>query len=640
MTNTPKPVVLGTAGHVDHGKTALVRALTGVDTDRLEEEKRRGITIDLGFAPFPSPPDLLLSVVDVPGHEDFVRNMLAGATGIDLVLLVVAADEGPMPQTREHLAIVSLLGIRHGVTAVTKADLADPAWLDLAVHAARQEVRTVAGAEWPVIPVSAMTGAGLDDLRAAILTAARTAREKRTDDLFRMPVDRVFTLRGAGTVVTGTVWSGQIDRDAEIMILPSGRTARVRTIQVHGVETETAAAGRRAALALAGVNRDEIRRGDTLVAGEDDVWRATTTLDVELHLLPFAARPVRSQQRVRVHLGTSEVMARVVLLDGRELAPGASALARLRLEAPLVARGGDRFVVRFYSPVTTIGGGRVLNPWAARRLREDDLSLLRRLSSEEPTTRVHATVALARWQGITAREAAVLTGLSPRMVEEATVAIRSDLRIEEIADRWYSSPILAETEARLLDSIRQHHARDPARAGIPLEALRAAIPAPRASGLAQSVLTRLEATGQVVVRGGVAALSDFRPALDTRRAALRDKVVERLRSAGLAPPDVKELSREFGEDDVVPVLKFLAQEGALVPVTASLYFEPAALSEAQARVEAFLATRPLATPGDLKSVLGVTRKHLIPILEWMDRQGVTARTPEGRRLRARETPSR
>lgn len=639
MSASPKPVVVGTAGHVDHGKTVLVRALTGVDTDRWEEEKRRGITIDLGFAPFPSTPDLSVSVIDVPGHEDFVRNMLAGATGIDLVLLVVAADEGPMPQTREHLAIVSLLGIRRGVIAVTKADLVEPDWLALALDAARQEVRTVVGADWPAAAVSATTGQGVDGLREAVLEAARGVPERPADDLFRMPVDRSFTIKGAGTVVTGTVWSGAVTRDSECLVLPAGRRARVRGIHVHGSEAARARAGRRAALALAGLDRDEVARGDTLVA--DAAWRATSTLEAEVSVLPFAARPLRSHQRVRVHLGTAEVMGRVVLLEGRECGPGRTALAQLRLEAPLVARGGDPFVLRFYSPVTTIGGGRVLYPWARRRgtVRAEEAAVLRGLEAAAPEARLAALVDLARWNGVAPQEAAVAAGLRPAAALAALETLAAAGRIAEAAGRWFSADRLVEAERRLVGAVDAFHETHPAERGIPLESLRAEVPGRCGPGLAQTVLRRLEDAGRILLREGVAARAGFAPGLDPERAALGERVAERLRDAGLAPPDAAELARELGAN-VLPILKFLARQGRAVAVTPDLYFDPEALDAARRRVEGFLAEHAPAGPSDLKSALGVSRKYLIPILEWLDREGITLRTSEGRKLRAGTSVSR
>ncbi len=342
-----KSVILGTAGHVDHGKTALVEALTGINTDRWEEERQRGITIDLGFAPFPpGPGGLEISVVDVPGHEDFVKNMLAGATGMDLLLLVVAVDEGPMPQTREHLWIARLLGVEQGVVAISKCDLADADWRDLVAESVGEELgRIFPGSDWPVHRVSTVTGEGVDGLRSAVYEAAVRVRARRDDDLFRLPVDRSFSVRGVGTVVTGTVWSGRIESGAEVRVLPEDRRVRLRGIQVHGREAQSARAGQRAALALTGVERSEVGRGDLLTA--DPVWRASRCLEAGLMLMPECPWPLRHWQRVRFYLGTAETMARVVLHRRQALPPGEEAPVQLRLERPVVARAGDRFVLRF-----------------------------------------------------------------------------------------------------------------------------------------------------------------------------------------------------------------------------------------------------------------------------------------------------
>ncbi len=320
-----KSVILGTAGHVDHGKTALVEALTGINTDRWEEERARGITIDLGFTRLRvDDDDLEVSVVDVPGHEDFVKNMLAGATGVDLMLLVVAADEGPMPQTREHLWIARLLGVQRGVAAITKTDLVEPEWRDLVVDSVKEELATVFETrDWPVIPVSSVTGDGLEDLEAALLDAARATVARRDDDLFRLPVDRSFSVRGVGTVVTGTVWSGRIEVGGEARILPGGDRARVRGIQVHGRDASIARAGQRAAVALVGVERSGVGRGDTLAL--DTLWRGSRYLDAELRLLPDSPWALKHYSRVRLHLGTAETMARLVLYSSETLQPGPSA---------------------------------------------------------------------------------------------------------------------------------------------------------------------------------------------------------------------------------------------------------------------------------------------------------------------------
>src|SRR5207302_4430838 len=401
--------VIGTAGHIDHGKTALVKALTGVDTDGWEEEKRRGITIDLGFAPLPLDDAIQASVVDVPGHEGFVRNMLAGATGIDVALLVIAADEGIMPQTEEHLAIVELLGVRRGIPVITKRDLVDAEWLELV----RGEVSTRLGASrvrWDEsVATSVVTGEGLADLRDALRRVAGDLVERPADDLFRLPIDRVFAVAGAGTVVTGSTWTGSVTVGDSVRLLPLEREARVRSIEVHGQTAERAGPGRRTALALVGVDKSELARGHVAVTGAG--WRATTMLDAAVELLPTAHKAIASRTRLRVHLGTAEVLARVVQV--RSIAPGEQGLARLMLETPLVARGGDRFVLRSFSPVTTIGGGVVLDPFPPQRTR-----LRRRRIATDQTSaqRLDALAAEAGLAGVATDTLAVRLGVRPRRV--------------------------------------------------------------------------------------------------------------------------------------------------------------------------------------------------------------------------------
>ncbi|MGH7539619.1 MAG: selenocysteine-specific translation elongation factor, partial [Gemmatimonadota bacterium] len=349
----PRGHVIGTAGHVDHGKTSLVRALTGVDTDRWKEERDRGLTIDLGFARLVLNGEVEVGVVDVPGHEDFLKNMLAGATGVDLLLLVVAADEGPMPQTWEHLAIAGLLGVERGVVALSKADRVDPEWLELARAATRDLLATLPGGDgWPIVPVSAVSGEGLDALREALRAEVASAPARSTDDLFRLPVDRGFSIHGTGTVVTGTVWSGRVSEGDALRLLPGDRAVRVRALQVHGEGRTCVPAGRRCALALVGADPGDAPRGSVLVG--DPAWHEVDRLGVCLRVLRRPGRSIEHGQRVRVYHGTREAMARVYLAAQEALPPGGEAWAVVALESPLVARVGDRFIVRFYSPVTTI----------------------------------------------------------------------------------------------------------------------------------------------------------------------------------------------------------------------------------------------------------------------------------------------
>jgi selenocysteine-specific elongation factor len=627
-----KSVILGTAGHVDHGKTALVKALTGVDTDRWAEERERGITIDLGFAPFPSDSDALeISVVDVPGHEDFVKNMLAGATGVDLLMLVVAADEGPMPQTREHLAIARLLGVERGVVAVTKSDLVDSEWCDLIVESVREELARTFGpkTDWPIVTVSAATGENIKALRSRLLGEARDVRARRADDLFRLPVDRSFSVRGVGTVVTGTIWSGRIATSADVRILPGDRTARVRGIQVHGRQTESAAAGQRAAVALVGVDRDEVARGQLLVT--DSVWRSTRFVDARLELLPDSTWPLKHWQRVRFHLGTAESLARVVLFDDELIQPGGTGIVQLRLERPVVARAGDRFVVRFYSPVTTIGGGMVLDPWARRRGRAD---VSRAVLKAGDGGRGHLRLTLEeQLDGASASELAVLTGLAPAAVGGELARLEVEGAIREINARWYSCEDIEAAREALLEALSAAHAAESGARGVSLESLRSGSKV--SAQVVNAALADLEEAGVIRIAGSVAALADHVPRLGPAQEALAAAALGRIQAAMLTPPTVKELSAALAVrgDELLQVLKFMAEEGQLVAVTADLYYGSGAISEVKKRVKAALGQGMPAAPAELREALGVSRKYLIPILEYLDGVGFTQRTEGGRVLK-------
>ena len=626
-----RKLILGTAGHIDHGKTTLVRALTGADTDRLEEEKRRGITIDLGFARLVLDDGTSLGIVDVPGHEGFVRNMLAGATGIDLMLLVVAADEGVMPQTREHLAIVELLGVRAGVVAVTKSDLVEPDWLELVLDDIRDGLRDSPFANVPIIPVSSTTGAGIEALRSALAAAAADVGDRSADDVSRLPVDRVFTVRGTGTVVTGTLWSGSIAREERLRILPAGREARVRSVQVHGLEVDVAEAGQRVAVALAGLERADLGRGDVVVA--DAAWEASRMLTVRLHVLGAAGWEVRPRQRVRFHLGTAEVMARVALLGRPRIEPGEVGWAQLRLEEPVVARAGDRFVLRSYSPVTTIGGGIVAEPMPPKRkrLRAGDAERLEALALGTPEQAVTACVTADGWHGSVTGALAVRTGHAPHTVDGAVAVLEAEGRVVRVGDRLFDAELVAEARERLIDAVEGHHAAHPLLPGIDREELRRSVPEAAPATLTESLLERLFGDGELEAHGGAVARRGFRPRLSPEQEGLRTRLLEVLSTAGLTPPTLNELPVELsGRPDFRPVLRLLEREGAVVPLSAELYATPAVVEEAAAAVRRELGQRGELTPADFKSVLPLSRKYLIPLLEYFDRTGLTVRRGDRR----------
>jgi selenocysteine-specific elongation factor len=620
-------LILGTAGHIDHGKTALVRALTGVDTDRLPEEKRRGITIDLGFAQLPLPGGIELGMVDVPGHEGFVRNMLAGATGFDLMLLVVAADEGVMPQTREHLAIIDLLGIHNGVVAVTKRDLVEDDWLDLVVAEVHELLAPTPLAGAAIVPVSAVTGQGLPALQVALAACAAAGRARDAGDVFRLPIDRVFTVRGTGTVVTGTAWSGTLRRDAQLRIEPAGLVARVRALQRHGAACDEIHAGERAAVALTGVDRQAIARGDCLLLPG---WAPSDVVTAELKVLGDAAAPLTHRQRIRVHLGTGEVVARVALYRGA-LEPGGSAVAQLRLEQPLLCRAGDRFVIRSWSPVRTIAGGIILEPRPPRRKRigaaqEERLRALR-LGDEG----FAALLELAGSAGVSRAELPVLLGVTPARAER----LGADTAAATIGDRFVAAGLLATARTAVLDAVGSFHDRAPLEEGAIREALRR-LAGPAAEGpLFDAALQALLREGRLVAAGNAVAAAGFQPAADGAYTALLQRLVDLLDGAGLEPPDLGELPPDLaGRQDLPVLLRFLERQGTVVRLTPTRCASAAAVSAAISALRQQVVTGQPVELSDFKQVLGLTRKHLIPFLEYLDREGVTVRAGETRVLTA------
>ena len=617
--------VVGTAGHIDHGKTALVKALTGVDTDRWEEEKRRGITIDLGFAPLPLANGIQASVVDVPGHEGFVKNMLAGATGIDVALLVIAADEGIMPQTEEHLAIVELLGVRRGIPVLTKRDLVDAEWLgmvrtEVAERLSRSRVRWHAP-----LAVSALSGEGLDELRTALVAVAADLADRPVDDFFRLPIDRVFALAGAGTVVSGSTWSGTVKAGASVRLLPLDREVRVRSIEVHGEETDRAAPGRRTALALVGADKEELERGHVALTGAG--WAPTTALDVALELLPSVRKPLAARTRIRVHLGTAEVLARVAQV--RSIAPGESGVARLLLEQSIVARGRDRFVIRSFSPVTTIGGGVVLDPFPPQRPRVSERGLT---AGQPPGELLARLVEEAGLAGVRIADLPVRLGILPAEVPGTIAAAgKGLLAVDDILVARRA--VTGEVE-RLAKVVAVHHEEHPLDPGLSLQSLRAAVNAPAAvldllieHGMKKQAFERTE-DGAAVRKPG------WKAALRERAGDAGGRLAQRLADAKWQLPTVAELQKELGDPTVPALLAHLAREGSVERVDQERYALKQALDDFRRAVEDTLRELGAATPAQFRDRLGLTRKYLIPLLEWADRRGITSRKGDTRVLRA------
>jgi selenocysteine-specific elongation factor len=611
-------MIVGTAGHIDHGKSALVAALTGRPMDRLAEERRRGITIDLNFAPLELGGGHVAGVVDVPGHEDFVRTMVAGASGIDLALLVVAADEGIMPQTIEHLAVLEHLGVAAGIPVVTKADLVEPDWLELVLAEVSEWLARSPVAFEPPVATSARTGLGLDELRGRLTSRAATLAPRRGSDLFRLPVDRSFSVAGVGTVVTGTAWSGRLAVGDAALLLPSGLAARVRSIESYGRALAESEPGARTAVGLAGIQREEAYRGAWLVAA-DAPWRPTQALDAEVVLQPDAPRPLVLRSRVRVHLGTAEVMARVHAREPIE--PGGRGIVRLSLERPVVARAGDRFVVRSYSPMATIGGGRVLDPSPTRRRAVWPAGL----ASELPAERLSAVLD-RHPMGVAAAELPILLGLP---AAEAEAVAREDAGAREVGELWVAFATLRTLGARALSALKSFHQAHPSERGMPLETLRHGLRAPEP--LVERALADVAGAGRMRVADGVAVLSGFVPRVEGGDAEI-DRVVRILEEAELSPPSFAELERQTGRRDIAAILRLAARSGRVEAVERERYYARGALERFAAALTELGRDRLIA-PGAVRDRLGISRKYMIPLLEWADAKGITERVGEGRRLR-------
>jgi len=611
-------VIVGTAGHVDHGKSTLVTALTGRSMDRLAEERRRGITIELGFAPLDLGGGPVAAMIDVPGHEDFVRTMVAGASGIDLALLVIAADEGIMPQTAEHLLVLEQLAIARGIAVVTKTDLVEPDWTALVVAEvgewlARSSVRFGVPSA-----VSARTGDGIAALRARLVAALGDAAPRARDDVFRLPIDRAFSVAGVGTVATGSCWSGAVEVGAEVRVLPSGKRGRVRTVESFGAPVTAAVAGTRTAVGVAGIERDAVARGSVIVTA-DTPWEASRVLDVVVQLDAKAPRALARRTRVRLHHGTGEVMAWAT--PRATIVPGRSAMARIVAEQPIVARGGDRVVLRAFSPVVTIGGGVVVDPLPPPR----GAAWPDGLASADPQTRLRALVG-RRTRGLPVDQLPVVLGVPAR---EAERCARADRTIRRLGETLVASDAVDATGLTLAAALAEYHRHHRADRGMPLETLRRAPRGP--ASVIDAALADLVAGGTVVVERGLARAHGFRAQV-TGGDAVVDQAVAEVERAGLTPPSVAELGVALGRPDAAAVLRLAAAAGRIEALERDRYFSRTAL-------ELFVATvREVGAEGEisvaaLRDRLGISRKYLIPLLEWADASGVTVRNGDTRRLK-------
>ncbi len=632
-----KQVILGTAGHIDHGKTSLVRTLTGIDTDRLKEEKARGITIELGFAHLTLPDGTRVGIVDVPGHEKFVKHMVAGAAGIDLVALVVAADEGIMPQTREHLEICQLLGVRYGLVVVTKIDMVDPEWLDLVEEDIAEFVDETFLEDAPVVRFSAADGTGKDDVIRAVADLIGNIVEHQAGSLFRMPLDRVFTMKGFGTVVTGTALSGSVRLGDTVMVYPGGLTAKVRGLQVHNETVEEVGAGLRTAVNLQGVEKQAINRGQVMAPPE--TLQPSRRMDVWVEHLSSNEKPLKNRVQVRFHIGTVEILGRILLLDREEMAPGDSGPAQVLLEEEGVCLSGDRFVLRSYSPVRTVGGGEILNPNPMRhkRFQEKVMADLQALRRRDPVECLQVLIDSAGPLGSSAQALAGLIDMPAKQIKTALAQILSQ-RAAITFDKEKGRIIGRQSFDRLVESVvsvlRDYHLKFPVRPGLGKEELKTRVPGLADPRLLGFVLDHMSGDGKLVVERDLVHLPEHKPNLAEDLQKIEDGLMEAFRSGGVTPPNLKDVTAALPgkPDQHKEVLEHLLKKGLLVKVK-DLYFAAAAVEGLWAEAKAFMQKNgELSTP-QFKDLTGLSRKYVIPVLEHFDAKGWTMRVGEARVLR-------
>jgi selenocysteine-specific elongation factor len=631
-------IIIGTAGHIDHGKSSLVQALTGKDPDRLPEEKRRGITIDLGFADLDLG-DVRVGFVDVPGHERFVKNMLAGVHGIDAVALVIASDEGVMPQTREHFEICRLLDVRQGLVVLTKTDLVDEELLSL-VRAEAEEL--VAGSFLegaPIIPVSVRSRIGLDELLAALGPIAKVIPERSSDFVTRLPIDRAFTMKGFGAVVTGTLVAGEIAAGDELELLPKRSRVRARGVQVHGASVSRAQSGQRTAVNLAGVEASEVERGMTLAPFGRLL--PTQIIDVQLSVLPAAARAIRTRSRLRVHIGAAEVLARVRVLNIRgEVGPGETGFAQLRFENPVVALHDERFIIRSYSPAETIAGGLVLDPQATKHRGREMAKThdrLRTLLDSERSGKLAVFVAAAGDQGLRLADIAARTGWSDEVVLQVAKQALEATTVE--AEGVLVSNENFERLSRLaVEAVKRHHEREPLARGLARETLRERLFAHAAPEIFRAVIARLEQDGALVTEKDIVRVREHGQELSAADEQLREKIAQAYEKAALEAPTLDQVLVEAGipasqRTHARKVLQLLIDNGSLVRVQGEMFFHSQAIEHLKDLLRRYATEhepdRLIDVPA-FKDLAGVSRKYAIPLLEYFDREHLTRRAGDKR----------
>lgn len=645
-----KSIIVGTAGHIDHGKTSLVKALTGIDADRLEEEKRRGITIDLGFAYMElSGADgmrVQVGFVDVPGHERFVRNMLAGVSGIDVALLVIAADESIKPQTREHFEILQLLGVQRGITVLTKSDSVDPETLEVVRSEVEEFLRGtfLEGQQAPIIAVSSLTGAGLEDLKQAMHCVAKQIESRDSQSLVRFPIDRVFTMKGFGTVVTGTLISGTIHSEDELEVFPGGRIVRVRGVQVHGRRSSTATAGQRTALNVAGASKEDLARGTMLARPK--TFSATRNVDVQLHLLSSAPRALKDRSKVHFHAHAMETTGEVILYRSNvlnpeigeksgalQLPPGSEAFARMRLPQASLLLPGDRFIIRQFSPVITIGGGVVLDAAPIPDLKRGALdSFLTGLASGNPETMLISRIARRGYDGLTMAQAVSETGWRSSVVSEHLARPLSNGRIWKFSDLYMDSAAINSLREVITEALSQFHKKNPLAPGMSKEMLREQLDL--SMEIFAAVIELMISERRIAVANDLLHIPGHSVVMRDDEAQSKKIIEDAFAAAGLKVPALQEVIAGLKIDRAraQKIVTLLLRERSLIKLSEDLVFHRTALEELRRQVVARKAKSSRMDVALFKEMTGVSRKYAIPLLEYLDRERITRRVGDAREI--------
>ncbi len=628
-----KRLILGTAGHIDHGKTTLVKALTGIETDRLKEEKQRGISIELGFAPFALPDGQKAAIVDVPGHERFIKHMLAGAFGIDLVILVIAADEGVMPQTKEHMDIIELLGVKNGIIALTKKDMVDEEWLMLVEEEVGEYLSTTILADASVIAVSAVTGEGIPELLQEIQRVADGVKEKPAFGKSRLPVDRVFTKAGFGTVVTGTLWSGQIETGETLELLPGRKKVKIRTLQVHNDKVGKAYAGQRVAVNLQGVDVADIERGNWL--STPDYLTPTYRMDARLRLLSSSTRVLKNWNRIRFHLGTDETMARIVLLDGDELHPGQEGYVQIVMEKPVVGHKGDPFVIRYYSPISTIGGGTIIDANASKQKRFKEETLNELMVKEEGNLSEMLLYELEAnpQEVISVDQLSKRTGNDEEKIRQELEQMTAEQKVVRLKQDEYMSTFgLEQLADNIMNALQEYHLKYPLRQGPSREEIRSRFLKNLNSKTFNLILKELEVNKRIEIQDQQIKMPGYIPTPAEQELKAIEIIMQKMGENPFAPPSLEVLREEaaIDEADLLEILSHLTTREILVKISPDLYFLQEAVEEGKNRLNQYFAEEKELSLAGFRDMLDTTRKYALPLIEYYDKIRFTHRVGDAR----------